>query len=383
MDAKSLNEYSYTLGTPVKRTVDDILSPSDTGSENPTSRMKEYTSPGIESEPTRPNPQDNPHGCLKDQDQVKDQVKAVLCDPSVMQTICLNVCKAFEHMLSPLTESIKQQTLSITNLTSELGKQNKDVQDMRSENESLKHRISVLEENVAKLESELEAKIDNLEQYGRRSSIRFVNVNKKYQMTTKTNDKQLETTPPSNVSMETTTLNDQSDLNTQTQSDDPKPKTVKSTYENIILDICNNKINVQPPITEDDIERCHPVGQEKDGKIQLLCKFKNWKLKHRVFSQKSNLKNKTSDNFKVFLAEDLTQKRRRMVSALNEARKAGVINTYWTTDGRIYFKKTENSTKTEIKEFDNNNILEELYKNANPWNDRSTVNRLFRDKNAK
>lgn len=61
-------------------------------------------------------------------------------------------------------------------------------------------------------------------------------------------------------------------------------------YDEIVVDLCNNKMKVLPPITVDDIERSHPTGRKKDGVFQLYVKFKFWKIKNRVYRHKKNLK---------------------------------------------------------------------------------------------
>ena len=343
-------EYRYTMGTPLKRSNDDVFSPT-TDNENTTSRMRECISPGAESVSVTTSLS------TTDLANMKDQIMSVMLDPDVMKSIVTSVSKVLENMLLPLSKSIEKQTTSITNLTEQLTKQNQEVEALKSENKRLTNRVTLLEEKIIELET-LPEKLDSLEQYSRRSSIRFVNVNKNYQLAS---NKQIATASPV------------SNIDTSPDAKDQNSRNSKVTYDEIIVDICNNKIGVEPPITEDDISRCHPIGQEKDGKLQLLCKFRNEKIKHRVFSQKRKLKNKTSDNFKVFLTEDLTPKRRRMISALNDARKDGVIFTYWTSDGRIFFKKTETSSKTEVKDFDDNEMIANMYANHNPWNKRKYV----------
>jgi hypothetical protein len=77
-----------------------------------------------------------------------------------------------------------------------------------------------------------------------------------------------------------------------------------------------------------------------------------------VFLHKRNLKYKKSNDFKVFLSEDLTQKRQQMVKALEEARKANVIASHWTVDGRIFYKMKKQSSKILLTDI---NEIGELY----------------------
>ena len=214
---------------------------------------------------------------------------------------------------------------------------------LKSENSKLKHRVEKAEETIDYLIS----KTDDIEQYSRRTSIRFFNVNQNYKLTTpsistdtnaSSENQQMEPSDNSHHSNQTSDITNQPDA--------------KVSYENIILDICNEKINVSPPISGDDIERVHPVGSAKDGKIQLLCKFKSWKVKHRVFAQKKNLKPHKSKNFHVFLSEDLTKNRQQIVRSLEDARRNNYIMSHWTNDGRIFYKQNRNSGSVLINHID-------------------------------
>lgn len=341
------HSYNYTLvppGSPEtrsKRGHSDILSPSDENNDGlegapPTSRMREYTSPGP----------------IADTQNMSYIVKSAICSPEVMKAICDNMSNMFETMLKPLNDKLDKQVCSINTLTSDLAKQTAEVKNLKSENVRLKQRVAKAEEEIEYLYS----KSDDMEQYSRRTTLRFFNVSTDYQVT------------KPNVHTE-------SSISPKDQSDQPADhvvgnsgetgdQKVKDNFENIIIDICNNKINVSPPISEEDIERVHPVGSEKDGKIQLMCKFKSWKVKHRVFSQKRNLKSKKSESFKVFLSEDLTKKRHRVVKALEDARKNDLILSHWTSDGRIFFKQKRRTGTVMVKDMENVN---DLLSDINAW----------------
>lgn len=56
-------------------------------------------------------------------------------------------------------------------------------------------------------------------------------------------------------------------------------------------------------LSGDDISRSHPIGKPNNrGNIQIISKFKNWKVKNNVYSKKCKLKNTS-----VFVSEDLTK----------------------------------------------------------------------------
>ena len=71
--------------------------------------------------------------------------------------------------------------------------------------------------------------------------------------------------------------------------------------DRFVLEICNNELNITQPISKSDIDISHPIGQHKDGKFTILCKFRDWKVKNSVFPENQNLKliNK-SGAFNVF-----------------------------------------------------------------------------------
>ena len=122
-----------------------------------------------------------------------------------------------------------------------------------------------MHQNLLKAEERinfLEQNVDQLEQYGRRSSLRFHRVK----------------IPPTKISEASkNTLQIHKGVH-------------QLDTEQLVVSICNEKMNVSPPITTNDIERSHLIGLVRDGYGQILCKFKHWKTKQRVYKSKSHLK---------------------------------------------------------------------------------------------
>lgn len=232
--------YNYTLdiqtaSTPdnrVKRSYADVASPSDDGAEGlfgapPTSRMREYSSP------------DN-------QSNLKDMSSAVHVATGSIDL--KTVYDSLSTLLQPLTQKLDTQIKSINELTVQLAKQSEEVTKLKSENFRLKHRLEKAEESL----HVMDCKIEDLEQYSRRSSIRFFNVSKNYKITKKpqNTEEQSEPTNESSVTFATP---------------QPKPADMpdpivdggigdqgngykqKVNYEQIVIDTCNEKINVSPP----------------------------------------------------------------------------------------------------------------------------------------
>ena len=116
--------------------------------------------------------------------------------------------------------------------------------------------------------------------------------------------------------------------------------------DNLVLRIINQNLKIVVPLTADDINRSHIIGEMKDGRGQIICRFRNWKIKNLVYQSKRFLK---SNEDKIFITEDLTRVRQAIVKQLNERKKAKEIHSFWTFDGRIFAKKSEMSPKVLIK----------------------------------
>ena len=149
---------------------------------------------------------------------------------------------------------------------------------------------------------QLEVGLEELEQYGRRNSLRFHNV----------------------------------ELSDTDNCDD------------VIVKLCEEKLEVK--IETDDISRSHPVGRpNRNDRRQLICRFKNWKVKNSVFSQKSKLKG-NEDN--IFITEDLTSCRQAIVNEMTKAKRAGAIHSHWSNDGRLFLKVTSEGPKHIVRSID-------------------------------
>ena len=71
-------------------------------------------------------------------------------------------------------------------------------------------------------------------------------------------------------------------------------------------------------------------------------RFRNWKIKNSIYSQKKGLK---EDPDHVFITEDLTSHRQAIVNEIVKAKRAGKVSSFWTNDGRIFIKTGEFSLK--------------------------------------
>lgn len=102
-------------------------------------------------------------------------------------------------------------------------------------------KIEILEMKVAKLERRL----DDLDQNGRRQSIRLYNVN--------------------------------------------LPEARKC--EAVVLELLNNALPEGEPFTNSDIERCHPIEKSnKNGNRQVIVKLQSYKMKAKAYAARFTLK---------------------------------------------------------------------------------------------
>lgn len=234
-------------------------------------------------------------GAFKNQNLV-NQLAPVLAE-AIMPTLKSAVESAFQS----LNDTIKSQSETIDKQNREIVTLHDKLKNAEKSNQDLQQQIWGLEESM-----------DELEQYSRRTSLRFHNC--------------------------------------------PQPNSNNST-DSIIKDICREKLGIQ--ITENDIFRSHPIGNRNNhGGIQIICRFQNWKTKNTVYKAKSKLKN--SD---IFVTEDLTRYRQGIIHELSAAKRLRKVHSFWTNDGRIFTKLSENGQKYLIKS------ISELHKIAPPQSD--------------
>ena len=152
--------------------------------------------------------------------------------------------------------------------------------------------------SLKKTITEQQAKLEDLEQHGRRDSLRVAGV-------------------PEN-----------------TESDDT---------DAAILDICA-AIKVDPPVEPKDIAVSHRVGKTilRKGPRQILVKFATRNVRERVYRAKSALKsvnqNTEEGKPKIYINEDLTKFRAGLARKARSIKNAGLISKTWTIYGKVMIK---------------------------------------------
>ena len=221
---------------------------------------------------------------------------------SITADVNATVLAAVQSATQPLKDEIKL-------LTGHVASNERCISQLTTENASLSNRVQELENTVVGLEERLEENfssldcgLEELEQYGRRNSLRFHNV----------------------------TL----------------PAT--SDSDNAIVALCKDKLDVT--ITTDDICRSHPIGgPNKFDKYQVICRFRNWKIKNKIFTSKRALK---GNDDHIFITEDLTAFRQGVVSEMLKAKRANRLHSFWTNDGRMFMKVTAKGYVHRVESID-------------------------------
>lgn len=156
------------------------------------------------------------------------------------------------------------------------------------------------EEQVTSLKTEVEAlrcKTDELEQYSRRNSLRI---------------------------------------------DGLPDSTTEDPYQEV-LKVANTHMKLKPPLSMEDIDRTHRVGPSQESRPRpLLVKFATYRARNRVMKARSSLRHLSPSAPRIFLNEDLTKGRAKLLWEARQKKKEGGINDCWSADGRILIKNYAN-----------------------------------------
>ena len=189
------------------------------------------------------------------------------------------------------TKAILKELLSDA-LADKLADMTIKVDELRTENLKLKGQINGLVTRC----NELEEKQDDLEQYGRRYSLR---------------------------------------LHTDIQEED------REDTDQIVLDAVRE---TGVDIKLDDISRSHRVGRfgrSTNSKPRaIIFRLISYRMRRDIFSHRKRLLRKQ------FIAEDLTAKRAHLLFLCRNLKRAGVLQYVWSSDGRILVKQPGDNAHT-------------------------------------
>ncbi|VDI26996.1 Hypothetical predicted protein [Mytilus galloprovincialis] len=217
--------------------------------------------------------------------------------------------KFVDIQIQPLLKQIKEQETVIQTHKQHILKQFIQISNLE---QATSNHITTIKEQGKDLDclsdeiADLKIRVESQEQYSRRTSLRFHNI-------------------PVPVDNHGKILHP---VNT----------------DEIVLDIIRNKLNIN--IDLNDIGRSHVIGKARKGRSQVIVRFISYRMKHLVYSNKKELKGDTNG---IFITENLSQYRTELVKSLADMKTKNQISAYWTADGRIFVKKSVNSRKLIIQ----------------------------------
>ena len=273
-----------------------------------------------------------------DNEQIIDLVKRSLQNPDVVKGLMPAIVESIQPVIA---EAVSVQLASITNKLDKLLSVNSQTHPTTDSITKLEAKIDVIYENFVQLPGlieqckgvrteldavvkkneklnttvnslayDLERKIEDLEQYGRRNALRFRNIN----------------------------INDIPKIELHAGS----PREDTDAY---ILQLVKDKLHVNVP--DNAISRSHLLGPPREGKCSVIVKFSTYNMRQAVYSKRFLLREIGSS---VFITEDLTTVRQTIVNELVKLRNTKKINRFWTKDGSVFLKVSESDRPVKIRD---------------------------------
>ena len=138
------------------------------------------------------------------------------------------------------------------------------------------------------------------------------------------------------------------------------PESAYSSTEEVVLKLAEA---LKVPVQSQDVEISHKLPNK--GTKAIIVKFVSHKVKTQLYKERTKLKNvNISDLFpsatsatraaatRIFLNENLTSYRRKIVNRANEMRRDGLLLSVWTLDGKIFVKTSPNGSPIRINELE-------------------------------
>lgn len=136
------------------------------------------------------------------------------------------------------------------------------------------------------------------------------------------------------------------------------PESAYSSPEEVVLKISEA---LQVPVEPQDIEISHKLNNK--GNKAIIAKFISHKVKSNLYRARTKLKSiKTTDLFpgssyatttvanRIYINENLTSYRRRIMKKANEKRRDGELLSVWSLDGTIFVKTSPAGRPIKISE---------------------------------
>ena len=229
-----------------------------------------------------------------------------LVHEKLVTSIAAAVMKKLDRSVEQLTKSVHELENSVLTLSAQNKSLKSQVADKDVVIDRMKSEISELQNSLQGLQnsadilsntSSLSVKLDDLEQYGRRNSVRIHNL--------------------------------------------------KCASHNEVLPAVvalGSKIGVS--ISKSDIVRCHMIGKPKDGMCQGIVKFVHYWKRSELFENAHKLKGNSD---KTFISEDLTRRNHDLIKSLLKCKLSGLVTNVWSRDGRIFYRAAKDSAAVLVK----------------------------------
>ena len=188
---------------------------------------------------------------------------------------------------------------------------NKEILDsissLRQEVKHLKAAVAERDATITELQGEvakLHLQNDALEQYGRRSSLRFSGVSEEFENST-----------------------------------------------DGVLEVANNIMELDPPLRREDITISHilpkPRGAPAREPRSIIVRFISKEERNRVISNRKELKKHNQENdARIYINEDLTAFRSKLFSIVRRLQKRQYFSQCWTYNGNIKVKDTQGHVRS-------------------------------------
>lgn len=138
------------------------------------------------------------------------------------------------------------------------------------------------------------------------------------------------------------------------------PESAYSSSEEVVLKIAEA---LEVPVDPQDIEISHKLNNK--GNKAIIAKFISHKVKSNLYRARTKLKSiKMTDLFpgssyattaeanRIYINENLTSYRRRIIKKANEKRRDGELLSVWSLDGTIFVKTSPAGRPIKISELE-------------------------------
>ena len=243
------------------------------------------------------------------------ELREMLIDIQINIATILRENKSIKSEMADLKRTIQQQKDDITALKTSLEHTTKQYNEAERELAAARKKIQEQEEEIGEL-YDLQ---DKLEQYTRKNSLEIHGV----------------------------------------------PESAYTETEDVVLKLAEAlDVSVEPK----DIEICHKLNRK--GNKPIIVKFISHKVKTNLYRARAKLKNVRVSNIfphcssstlvqadRIFLNENLTSYRKKILSRANEMRRNDELLSAWSMDGSIYVKTSPQGKPVRINELEDLDYL--------------------------